>query len=62
MTCLEMFGYIYTPKEKVESCCEDVCIFDERLFLDELFKNECDHSGETRVEDFKFRVSFEKKT
>ena len=39
----------------------DVCIYDEPLFLDELFKNECDHSGEkTRVEDFKSRFNFEK--
>ena len=42
--------------------CEDVCIVDEPLFLDELFKDECDHSGEkTRVEDFKSRVLIGKK-
>jgi len=54
----------YTPlEEKVESCCEDVCIVDESLFLDALFKDQCDHSGEkTRVEDFKSRVPFKKKT
>jgi len=35
---------------------------DEPLFLDELFKNECDHSGEKKyVEDLKFRVLFEKR-
>jgi len=34
------------PKEKVESYCEDVCEDDEPLFLDILFKNKYDHSGE----------------
>ena len=53
----------YTPpEEKVESCCEDVCIVDEPLFLDELFKDECDHSGKkTCIKDFKSRVPFEKR-
>ena len=48
----------YTPTEgKVESRCEDVHIIHQPLFLDELFKDECDHSGEkTRAKDFKFRV------
>ena len=51
-----------SPEEKVESCCEDVCIIEKPLFLDELFKDECDHCGEkTRVEDFKPRVPFEKR-
>ena len=53
----------YTPLEdKIESYYEDVCIVDEALFLDELFKDECDHSDEkTYIEDFKSRVSFEKR-
>ena len=35
---------------------------DEPLFLDELFKDECDHSEKkTYVEDLKFRVLFEKR-
>ena len=35
---------------------------DESLFLDELFKDECDQSGEkTCIEDLYFRVSFEKR-
>ena len=57
--CLDdLFRYdlvTYTPpEEKIESCCEDVCIADEPLFIDELFKDECDHSGEkAHVENFK---------
>ena len=53
----------YAPlEEKVESCCEDICIIDEPLFFDELFKDKCDHSGEkARVEDFKSRIFFEKR-
>ena len=48
--------------EQVESSCENACMDDEMLFLDELFKDECDQSGEeTRVENLKSRVSFEKK-
>jgi len=40
--------------------CEKACMDDELLFLDELFKNECDHSGEkTYVKDHKFRVPIE---
>ena len=32
------------------------------MFLDELFKHECDHSSEmTYVEDLKFKVPFEKR-
>jgi len=35
---------------------------DEPLFLDELFKDECDHSGEkTCVENLESRVPFEEK-
>jgi len=49
-------------EEKIESCCEDICVVDEPLFLDELFKNECDHSVEkTRIEDFKSRVPSKKR-
>jgi len=41
---------------------ENACMDDELLFLDELFKDECDHSGEkTYVEDLKFKIPFEKK-
>jgi len=63
--------------EQVESYCEDKgdndelllqekyvneYIDDESLFLDELFKDECNHSSErTYVEDLKFRVPFEKR-
>ena len=51
-----------TPlKEQIESLCEDVCIVDEPLFIDELFKDECDHSNEKiHVDDFNYRVPFEK--
>jgi len=63
MTCLEMIAYIYTHEEKIESCCEDIYIVDEPLFLDELFKDECDYNSKmTRVEDFKSRVPLRKKT
>ena len=63
MICLKMIQlHIHPPEEKVESCCENVCIVDEPLFLDELFKDECDYSGENiRVEDFKSRVPFERR-
>ena len=51
-----------SPEEKVDSCCEDVCIVDEPLFLDKLFKDECNHSGKKiRVEDFKSKIPFEKR-
>ena len=41
--------------------CEDVCMDDELVFLDELFKEEYNHSSEkTCAEDLKFRVPFEK--
>jgi len=50
------------PKEIVELYGENVCENDEPLFLYILFKDECDHSSEnTHIEDFKFRVPFEKK-
>ena len=46
----------------MEHNCKNACVDDEPLFLDELFKDERDHSSErTCVEDLKFRVSFEKK-
>ena len=48
--------------EKLEHNCENTCMDDEPLFLDKLFKDECDHSGEkTRIEDFKSRVPSEKR-
>ena len=48
--------------EKMEHKCEDACMDDELLFLDELFKDECNHSGEkTCVENLKSRVFFEKR-
>jgi len=41
---------------------EDVYVDDEPMFLEELFKNECDHSSEkTCVEELKSRVSFERR-
>ena len=41
---------------------EDAYLDDEPLFLDELFKDDCDHSGEkTCVENLESRVSFEKR-
>ena len=61
MTCLDMIWLHIHPEEKVESYSEDVYIVNEPLFLDELFKDECDHSGEkTHVEYFKSIVSFKK--
>ena len=61
--CLDDDLDTHTPLvEQVESSCENACMDDELLFLDELFKDECDQSGEeTRVENLKSRVSFEKK-
>jgi len=54
---------IHTPPEgKAELCCEDACEDDKPLFLDVLFKDECDYSGEkTYAKDFKSRVFFEKR-
>jgi len=50
------------PKETVELYCEDVCEDDEHLFLDILFKDECDHSAETTcVKDVTSKVFFERK-
>ena len=47
------------PKEKIKSYCEDICEDDEPLFLDILFKDKCDHSGEkTYVTS---RVSFKRR-
>jgi len=41
---------------------EDVCVDDEPMLLEELFKNECDHSYErTYIEEFKSRVLFKKR-
>ena len=66
-----MFGWVFQndwdthtpPKEKVESYCEDVCEDDEPLFLDILFKNECDHSGKIMcVKDATSKVFFERKS
>ena len=52
-----------TPlKETIELYCEDVCKDNEPLFLDILFKYECDHSGEkTCIKNVTFRVLFERK-
>jgi len=48
--------------EHIAKNCEDACIDNEPLFLDELFKDECDHIGKkTCVENLKSRVSFKKK-
>jgi len=50
------------PKGKVELYCENVCEDDEPLFLDILFKDECNHGGEkTCVKDATFRVPVEKR-
>ena len=32
--------------EHIDYNCEDACMNDEPLFLDELFKDKCDYSGE----------------
>jgi len=32
--------------EKMEHNCENACMDNEPMFLDKLFKDECDHSGE----------------
>ena len=42
--------------------CEDALMDNDPLFLDELFTEECDHSGEKIfIENLKFRALFEKK-
>jgi len=47
--------------EKMENNCENAWMNDKPLFLDELYKGECNHSSRrTYIEDLKFRVSFEK--
>ena len=53
----------HTPlKETVELYCEDVYKDDEPLFLDILFMDECDHSGEkTCVKNVMSRVIFERR-
>jgi len=51
------------PKETVELYHEDVYEDDEPLFLDILFKNECDHSGKIMcVKDATSKVFFERKS
>jgi len=41
---------------------EDVCVDDEYIFLEELFKDECEHSSEkTCVEELMSRVPFERR-
>jgi len=48
--------------EHTDQTCEDAYMDNELFFLDELFTEECDHSGEKIcVEDLEFRVPFEKK-
>jgi len=50
------------PNEKDELYCEDVCEVDEPLFLDILFKDECDYSGgKICVKDVKSRVLLERR-
>ena len=41
--------------------CKNICMGDEPLFLNELFKDECNHSEKTCVDNLKFRVLFEKR-
>ena len=45
--------------ELIKQNCEDVRMDDEPLFLDEFFKDKC--GEETRVENLKSRVLFEKR-
>ena len=46
--------------EKMEHNCENACMNDESLFLDELFKDECDYSDEKScVDNLKSIVPFE---
>ena len=46
----------------IEDSCDDACIDNEPLFLDDLFKDECDHINEkTCIENIKSRVLFEKR-
>jgi len=48
--------------EHIKQNCEDICRDDEPLFLNKCFKDECDHNREeTRAENLKSRVPFEKK-
>ena len=48
--------------EHIMHNCEDVRMDNEPLFLDELFKDECDYSDkENCIDNFKSRVSFEKR-
>jgi len=51
-----------TTLKHVDHNVEDVCVDDEPMFLDELFKDECDHNFEkTCVEELKSRVFFGKR-
>ena len=51
-----------TTLKHVNHNVEDVCVVDKPMFLEELFKDECDHSSEkTYVEELKSRVPFERK-
>ena len=54
---------IHTITSKhVDHNIEDVCADDEAMFLEELFKEECDHSFEkTSFEELKSRVYFERR-
>jgi len=50
-----------TTLKHVEHNVENVCVDDEPMFLEELFKHECDHSFEKIcVEELKSRLFFEK--
>jgi len=54
---------IHTPSlEHIDHNCKDACIDNEPLFLEELFKNQCDHNREkTCAKDLKSRVPIEKR-
>jgi len=48
--------------EHIAKNCEDTCINNELLFLNQLFRDECDHIGEkTCVEYLKSRIPHEKR-
>jgi len=51
-----------TTLKHVDHNVEEVRVDDEPMFLEELFKDECDHSSEkTCVEELKSRVLFERR-
>ena len=53
--------YIITLKH-VDHNVKDACVDDEPMFLEELYKDQCDHSSEkTFVEELKSRVFFERR-